>query len=594
MKHLLIIYFMIMCGTCFSQSGTWIKKNDFAGNARSRGVCFTLKGCAYYGTGNHSKGSSETADMWKYDPTKDKWVQIADLPIGMQAATAAASASKGYVGLGWSASRSFKEYFEYDPDKNKWQLLKKYAGNYTNDATSIGFGGLIYAGFGAQPYSENHWGEWYSFNPLTNDWKKRHNFPGVDRRNAGSFSISNQMGGFIYLGGGQLENGKGTGQDFYKYNPYADAWTSISPCPSKHTAGTRNAGFSIRGRGYFVLADGIWEYDPKSDTWTSYIAPFNKGVDAAFSLGNKAYVVLAGTNEVWEWSRSEPVSNKILPKELTPVQQDEKSDIEKNIPSTSKMNPNAVALIIAIRDYYDEQIPPVVYAKRDAQFIREYLIKTLGYLPENILPKDPDIQMTSGQMKTYIRNKLPSYLKPDGSSDVFIYYVGHGAPSTTEQASFFVPYDCDPNFVNKDNAYRTKDFYNDIAKMNARSKTVVVDACFSGQSGDGKSLVKNASPILVKVNTDLFSDPRTVVFQSSKADQVSNWYPDKKHGMFTYFFLKGLQGAADSNKDNKITAGELENYINDVNNGLPYWSKREFSRPQQAVLNGDKERVIRE
>ena len=136
------------------------------------------------------------------------------------------------------------------------------------------------------------------------------------------------------------------------------------------------------------------------------------------------------------------------------------------------------------------------------------------------------------------------------------------------------------------------EFYNDIQKVKSKSKTVVIDACFSGQSGDGGTLVKNASPVLLKVDNTLFKDKNAVVFQSSEANQVSNWYPEKKHGMFTYYFLKGLKGEADINKDGSITVGELEGYINDENNNLPYTSKREFQRPQKAVVQGDKNLLL--
>ncbi|MEK7263225.1 MAG: caspase family protein [Bacteroidota bacterium] len=265
-------------------------------------------------------------------------------------------------------------------------------------------------------------------------------------------------------------------------------------------------------------------------------------------------------------------------------------DIEQNIPETKLKNKNGIALIISISEYANFQ--KVEYAKRDAQFIREYLIKTLGYNEKNILPQNPDELMTVGNMKTLLRNKLPSYLKKDGSSELFIYYTGHGAPSTQTNEAFFVPYDCDPNFVNSDNAYNMNDFYADIAKLNAKKKFVVIDACFSGQTGSGQTLVKNASPALLKVNNALIADENAVLFQSSSAEQVSNWYPEKKHGMFTYFFLKGLQGSADKNNDVTITATELENFINDENDGLPYYSNREFQRPQKAVVSGDKESVI--
>lgn len=268
-------------------------------------------------------------------------------------------------------------------------------------------------------------------------------------------------------------------------------------------------------------------------------------------------------------------------------------DIWQDIPVTKTKNSSAVAVIIGIRDYASRDIPRVEYAKRDAALMREYLIKVLGYDPKNILPQNPEELMTVGNMKSLLRQKLPSYVKPDGSSDIFIYYTGHGAPSTTSQQPFFVPYDCDPNFVSVDNAYPMNDFYADIAKIAAKKKTVVIDACFSGQAGDGSAIIKNASPVLFKVDNPLLTDANTLLFQSSEASQVSNWYPEKKHGMFTYFFLKGLKGEADMNKDGSIAAGELEEYINDENQHLPYISRREFQRPQRAILSGSRETVVR-
>ncbi|MBS4028112.1 MAG: caspase family protein [Ignavibacteriales bacterium] len=267
-------------------------------------------------------------------------------------------------------------------------------------------------------------------------------------------------------------------------------------------------------------------------------------------------------------------------------------DIEQNIPETKQKNPNAVALIIAVAEYANKNVPKVEYAKRDAQFIREYLVKTFGYDAKNILPQNADEVFTFATMKTYIKRTLPSYLKKDGSSEVFIYYTGHGAPSTITSEAFFVPQDCDPNFVSDDNAYNMNDFYMDIAKLNAKKKFVVVDACFSGQTGSGQTLVKNASPALLKVKNVLLASENSVLFQSSSAEQVSNWYPEKKHSMFTYFFLKGIQGSADKNNDGTITAEELENFVNDENDGLPYFSNREFQRPQKAVVSGKLESVV--
>ncbi len=267
-------------------------------------------------------------------------------------------------------------------------------------------------------------------------------------------------------------------------------------------------------------------------------------------------------------------------------------DVDINIPQALVKNENAVAVIFAISDYANPNVPQVAFAKRDGAVMRQYLEKTLGYDAKNILPQNPDEMMTVGTMKTFLKSKVPAYLKKDSSSDIFIYYTGHGAPSTTTNEAFFVPYDCDPSFVSDVNAYNMNEFYLDIAKLPARKKIVVIDACFSGQAGNGITLVQNASPALLKVKNALIADENSVLFQSSSAEQVSNWYPEKKHGMFTYFFLKGLQGAADRDNDSIVTAQELENYINDENNGLPYFSNREFQRPQKAMVTGVKEEII--
>jgi hypothetical protein len=268
------------------------------------------------------------------------------------------------------------------------------------------------------------------------------------------------------------------------------------------------------------------------------------------------------------------------------------SDVDLNIPKTSMHSPDAVAVVIGISDYQDPDIPKVEYGRQDAGFMRQYLMNTLGYDEKNILPRNQDQVITAGVFKTLIRQQLPSYIKP-GISDVFIYYSGHGAPNTTTQKAFFVPADCNPNFINEDNGYLVNTFYDDLSKLPCRSLTVVLDACFSGLSGGGGMIIKNASPLFISVQHPLLEKDSTTIFTASLSDQVSNWYPEKKHGLFTYFFLKGLQGAADLNNDGTVTIGEMEQYILDENTAVPYLSRREFQRLQTPqVISKEKEMVL--
>jgi hypothetical protein len=258
-------------------------------------------------------------------------------------------------------------------------------------------------------------------------------------------------------------------------------------------------------------------------------------------------------------------------------------DVDSNIPSAQSKNPDAVALVIGISKYKNPNVPSVDYAKHGATVIKDYLVNALGYSEQRIIYADDE---NAGKNDFNIMlQKLANYVK-SGKSDVFVYYNGHGAPDTKTNEAFFVPYDCDPEYASV-SGYPISEFYSQIGRLPARSITVVLDACFSGSTPKGL-LFKGVSPALLKVKNPIATLQNGIVFSSSSENQLSNWYPEKKHGLFTYFFLKGLQGAADANNDRQITVQELEKYLMD---NIPD-KAREQNREQTPQVVGDKNRVL--
>ena len=58
-------------------------------------------------------------------------------------------------------------------------------------------------------------------------------------------------------------------------------------------------------------------------------------------------------------------------------------------------------------------------------------------------------------------------------------------------------------------------------------------------------------PLEVDDNTEKI--PKNVsIFSASKLNQISSGYAEAKHGIFSYFLMKGLEGNADLNGDKKI------------------------------------------
>ncbi len=265
---------------------------------------------------------------------------------------------------------------------------------------------------------------------------------------------------------------------------------------------------------------------------------------------------------------------------------DDEYDISKSLPATGMVNPDAIAVVIGNRNY--ERTKKVDFAIRDALRMQQYLVEVLGFRPENVLmlrnAKKGDFDTFFGTSTNH-KGKLFSYVKP-GQSDVFVFYSGHGAPGLNDKEGYFVPIECDPNNVEL-GGYSLNLFYKNLNKIPARSKTVIIDACFSGAE-----LLNNVSPIGIRIRPSSTNDENTVVLSSSEGTQLSTWYNAKQHGLFTYFFLKAIHDKENSDKDGnrQLTYSEIFEYIN---NEVPYAARRLHGVDQEpAMQGGNKDGVL--
>jgi hypothetical protein len=265
-------------------------------------------------------------------------------------------------------------------------------------------------------------------------------------------------------------------------------------------------------------------------------------------------------------------------------------NVDADIPVTAMKNPDGVAVVIGNRFYRHNDIPCVDYAHNDAETVRRYLIHTLGYKEGNIfLEKD----ITKARFEALFgihdnhRGILHDYVKP-ARSDLFVYYSGHGSPDLIQRKGYFVPIDCDPAKIAL-NGYALDLFYTNLSKMDAREVTVVLDSCFSGGTNSGKYLLGSASPALIKIDTAKLDKGDIAVLTSSDSHQISSWYDEKGHGLFTYFFLQAIAGAADQNHNGQITFQEIHNFVSDRSEGVPYWARRlHGGRDQTPMLYGNR------
>jgi hypothetical protein len=243
---------------------------------------------------------------------------------------------------------------------------------------------------------------------------------------------------------------------------------------------------------------------------------------------------------------------------------------------------NAVAIIIGIQDY--RRVPKAEFANNDARMFYDYAIRGLGVRPENIkilLDQDAD---DVGILNAF-NSWLPLKIRKD-QSDVYIFYSGHGMPSDDGSNLYILPHGVDRQFLDR-TAIKHSELIASLKAVSPKSVTMFMDACYSGQTRTGETLLTSARPISIQSKASSYPANFNVI-SASAPDQLASSSPDLKHGMFSYFLMKGMEGEADENKDGNITMAEMQSYLKE------YVGKKAMSlnRTQVPQLTGDQSRVL--
>ena len=114
------------------------------------------------------------------------------------------------------------------------------------------------------------------------------------------------------------------------------------------------------------------------------------------------------------------------------------------------------------------------------------------------------------------------------------------------------------------------------------------DTCYSGVSRDEQTLLAAAKPLRGVVDDDNEVPDNFTIFTASKGDQISSGLKEAKHGIFSYYLMKGLEGKADANKDKDITNGELLAYMDQNVSDKAL----DLGRQQTPVLSGDPDKIL--
>ena len=215
------------------------------------------------------------------------------------------------------------------------------------------------------------------------------------------------------------------------------------------------------------------------------------------------------------------------------------------------------ALVVGISKY--QKLPQdlwLQYPEADARSLVEHLASPRG----GSVPADQIVLLTNEQATTAaIRNAFQSFVKtrPGKDDSVYILIAGHG--TVDNSGAYILTYDSDPENL-ASTGLPMAELHSLVEEELTRAGHVILlaDVCRAASIAGQKTT--NLGGIVEKIGE---APGEMLGLMAARPKELSLEGPEfgGGHGAFTYSVLKGLEGAADSDHDGFVTAGELIDFV---------------------------------
>jgi len=223
------------------------------------------------------------------------------------------------------------------------------------------------------------------------------------------------------------------------------------------------------------------------------------------------------------------------------------------------------AIVIGI-DAYPSPFQSLKYAGSDAKAVRD-VFQDAGFVVTLMTP-DSLIQPT----KANIVEQLERHAQLEEVDLLMIYLSGHG--EDVNGTGYFLPMDVAEPLAEK--GISLEDLFSILSTANAKDRFIIVDAC---RVAPKQHFVAALSR---------YSEESNIIFTACDSNQWAPEVPRLKHGLFTYFLLKGLRGEGEGDRgaaadDGTVTVLGLLDY---VTRGIEAWHAHlptDLHMPQQIT-----------
>jgi Kelch motif/IPT/TIG domain len=272
--------------------GTWTQMAPRPSNPTGTfdigiGVGFAIGNYGYMGFGTNN--GSDFSDLYRYDPTSNTWTTMPSLGIPMEDLASMVIGDKAYVGIGESRELDTitNVFYEFDPSTDTWTRKADFPGVSRQNAFAFSIGGMGYIALGFGPTAFNYLDVW-QYDPSADKWTQKNNFPanGPVPGLGTAFSPDNQVG--YIMGTYTPANSRSPIEVVWRYDPVSDNWTQMHNLPTQGMAFP--SAMVVNGTGYVLGgSQECWSYNQAADSWTQ-VAFFGYRVGgSAFSINGIGY-----------------------------------------------------------------------------------------------------------------------------------------------------------------------------------------------------------------------------------------------------------------------------------------------------------------
>lgn len=229
-----------------SENDSWIDTIKLPENSGNKPIAFIINERAYLLIQN---------SFWEYNFSSGIWMKKQNYPgTFTNYIYAFNTVTNGYVG----DCHFNKELWQYNPNSDEWIKMNNFSGGFLPSEPPHGYFSFTVNNHGYIGISHTWEVQFWEYNPETNIWSSKTEFPSKACSSWGCFVIGNKA----YLGLGSLENGDGgaVSNKIWEYDPINDSWVNYHDCPETLEV---YASFSINNKGYVL---GINTYFYKDDT----------------------------------------------------------------------------------------------------------------------------------------------------------------------------------------------------------------------------------------------------------------------------------------------------------------------------------------